>query len=338
MRTPVLAVVMCLLARVSVAQHCDPGRWNNGSYPFTGEAQGVRVYYSPDPKDAGVNSDGNVQFMVIGLVNEPGVCTITEEREVSCSAQQTRVLWQRTYADSDWPSAQDSTYEGNRQWGAYGARSPIGIAANHFCGVMGQLRRLAPGETVRDWSPSPPEERRPAGASPVLSAEGKDAQACNGADMQACYELGRLYARGEGVAQDYARAVQLYDQACKGGVTFSCTNLGVSYELGNGVAQDYARALQLYDQACNEGDMLGCHNLGALYEGGRGVAQDYARARQLYFQACNVGEMRGCNDLGVLYENGHGGVQDYAQARLLYERACRGGLELACGNVRRFRQ
>jgi TPR repeat protein len=38
-----------------------------------------------------------------------------------------------------------------------------------------------------------------------------------------------MYANGQGVKQDYFKAVKLYKKACDGGVFLGCNNLGVRY-------------------------------------------------------------------------------------------------------------
>jgi hypothetical protein len=50
--------------------------------------------------------------------------------------------------------------------------------------------------------------------------------------------------------------------------------LALQYEHGEGVAQDYSRALQLYCDAANYGDPRAFLNLGWMYANGRGVPHD----------------------------------------------------------------
>jgi soluble lytic murein transglycosylase-like protein len=50
--------------------------------------------------------------------------------------------------------------------------------------------------------------------------------------------------------------------------------LALQYENGEGVARDYARAVQLYCDAANHGDARAFLNLGWMYANGRGVARD----------------------------------------------------------------
>ncbi len=45
---------------------------------------------------------------------------------------------------------------------------------------------------------------------------------CDDGNATACYNLGALYANGERVTRDLARAVSLYQQACDGGLARAC--------------------------------------------------------------------------------------------------------------------
>ena len=93
-----------------------------------------------------------------------------------------------------------------------------------------------------------------------------------------------------------------------------CFNLGVSYDEGNGGAQDFQRARELYQKACDGEDMTGCAGLGRLYALGQGGARDYQRAQELYRKACDRGELLGCRFLGSLYVDGQGGAKDSTPA------------------------
>ena len=65
-------------------------------------------------------------------------------------------------------------------------------------------------------------------------------------ELLALNNLGLLYARGEGVAQDYERAAGYFAQAATLGLRTAMTNLGVLYENGFGVPVDEAYAHELY--------------------------------------------------------------------------------------------
>ena len=93
-------------------------------------------------------------------------------------------------------------------------------------------------------------------------------------DAQAQLHLGVLYANGDGVPQDYAKARQWYEQAAAQGYAMAQYNLGVLYDNGDGVPQDYAQARQWYEQAAARGYAMAQTNLGVLYRSGHGVPQN----------------------------------------------------------------
>ena len=55
-------------------------------------------------------------------------------------------------------------------------------------------------------------------------------------------------------------------------------NLGLMYADGQGVPQDYQEAVKWFRKAAEQGDADAQHNLGALYVKGQGVPQDYILA------------------------------------------------------------
>ncbi|MBF1271437.1 MAG: sel1 repeat family protein, partial [Neisseria sp.] len=63
-------------------------------------------------------------------------------------------------------------------------------------------------------------------------------------NAQAQFNLGLMYANGQGVRQDDAQAVQWFRKAAEQGVAEAQYNLGVMYANGQGVRQDDAQAVQ----------------------------------------------------------------------------------------------
>jgi len=53
------------------------------------------------------------------------------------------------------------------------------------------------------------------------------------------------------------------------------------------VAQDYSKAISLFQKACDGRYITGCALLGRLYESGYGINRDYSEARLLYQKACD---------------------------------------------------
>jgi hypothetical protein len=63
-----------------------------------------------------------------------------------------------------------------------------------------------------------------------------------------------MYANGEGVAQDNAKAVEWYQKAADQGHARAQFNLGVKYANGEGVTQDNTKAVKWYQKAAAQGD------------------------------------------------------------------------------------
>ena len=88
----------------------------------------------------------------------------------------------------------------------------------------------------------------------------KTLQAAKQGNVDAQYNLGVMYAIGQGVPQDDAQAVQWYRQTAEQGDAQAQVLLGIAYESGRGVRQDLALAQEWYGKACDNGDQIGCNN------------------------------------------------------------------------------
>jgi TPR repeat protein len=123
-------------------------------------------------------------------------------------------------------------------------------------------------------------------------------QACiDWSDGRACTALGYMYAAGQGVEKDEAKAVELYEKGCKYRDPRGCTAHGLMLAGGVGAAKDLAKAAESFQQGCERADLRGCTNLGFLYMTGQGVAKDEAQALTLFQKACDGGNAVGCNNL-----------------------------------------
>ena len=112
-------------------------------------------------------------------------------------------------------------------------------------------------------------------------------------DAGAQYELGRMYAWGQGVPQNYAQAVSWHRKAAEQGHADAQYNLGVAYNKGQGVPRDYVQALSWYRKAAAQGDARAQNNLGFMYANGEGVPQDYVIAYALYKISATSGPSSG---------------------------------------------
>ena len=68
-------------------------------------------------------------------------------------------------------------------------------------------------------------------------------------ETKAQYNLGLMYANGQGGTQDDTEAVRWYRKAAKQGEAKAQTVLGFMYDNGRGVTQDYTEAARWYRKA-----------------------------------------------------------------------------------------
>lgn len=96
--------------------------------------------------------------------------------------------------------------------------------------------------------------------------------------MTARNNLGLMYAAGEGVPRDGARAIHWLRRPAEEGVGIAQNNLGLLYVMGNGTPPDGAEAARWLLRAAEQGVTLAQENIGALYANGNGVPKDLIRA------------------------------------------------------------
>ena len=96
------------------------------------------------------------------------------------------------------------------------------------------------------------------------------------------YNLGLLYANGQGVTKDDAKARQWYEKAAVQGHVEAQVNLGILLMYARGGQQDYKMAVYYLRLAANQGNDLAQRRLGQMYERGDGVQQDYVKAYMWY--------------------------------------------------------
>jgi hypothetical protein len=197
----------------------------------------------------------------------------------------------------------------------------MGMAGNMFwiADQMQQCLEMKHGwvEQRKDSNPSsrpspPTSDDSDAARYEKLAAQGI-------ADSQ--YNLGRLYANGDGVPQDYAKAREWFEKAAAQGNALGQNSLGALYVKGYGVPQDYATALEWFKKSAAQGNAVGQNSLGNMYANGYGVPQDYAKAREWFEKSAAQGYAVAQNALGALYADGQGVPQDYVRAYMWYSLA-----------------
>lgn len=152
-------------------------------------------------------------------------------------------------------------------------------------------------------------------------------------DANAQYNLGLMYAKGEGVAKDYAAAAKWYSKAADQGNINAQYNLGLMYSNGEGVPKNESEAMKWYLKAANQGDASAANNLGTIYDEGKGAFKDYAEALKWYRKAAEEGIATAQFNLAVMYDIGQGVTKDYAEALKWYRKAADQGNAGALTNL-----
>ncbi|MGD9538722.1 MAG: tetratricopeptide repeat protein [Alphaproteobacteria bacterium] len=125
-------------------------------------------------------------------------------------------------------------------------------------------------------------------------------------DAMAQAWMGSLYANGEGVPVDDAKAFSWYLRSAEAGNPQAQANVGTFYIMGKGVARDDAEAIRWLEAAAAQNDANAQFNLAVLCTKGQGVKEDKARAAALYRAAAERGHYPSQARLGHAYANGIG--------------------------------
>jgi hypothetical protein len=144
-------------------------------------------------------------------------------------------------------------------------------------------------------------------------------------DSEAQIALAVLYAKGEGVPQNYAEAAAWFRRAAEKGVMRAQYDLGVLYERGRGVPEDAAQAVAWYRKAAEQNHPLAQYNLAVAFTKGEGVHRDPFEAAVWYHRAAAQGVVAAMVNLAILYERGEGVETSTADAYAWYRAAARRG-------------
>ena len=107
-------------------------------------------------------------------------------------------------------------------------------------------------------------------------------------DAAAQLEYGRLLkTTGNGVEQDWKKAVEMLQRAADNGNADAQWELGLMYEFSNQVTQDESKALELYRKSADAGSPIGLYMLAHCYQHGIAIEEDLAVSDSLYTQSFN---------------------------------------------------
>jgi TPR repeat protein len=178
-------------------------------------------------------------------------------------------------------------------------------------------------------------------AAPAMNAGNSDlAVRAEAGDPVAQYQLGKTYADGNGMPQDYSVAAGWYSKSAAKGNADAQNGLGILYMNGFGVPKDKAQAVRWYRQAAFQKNASAMFNLGAAYYNGDGVDVDDTLAYSWFLLALEHGSTKamdavaraehelgpttqryGLDRVAQMYANGDGIPQDYSSAARWWRKA-----------------
>ncbi|MEX2296600.1 MAG: tetratricopeptide repeat protein [Dongiaceae bacterium] len=125
---------------------------------------------------------------------------------------------------------------------------------------------------------------------------------------------------------DYPTALVLFTPLAEGGDPLSQHNLGVLYEKGLGVAQNDAMALAWYKRAAEQGNPQSTYNIGMMILDGRGAGPDPVVAAQWVQISADLGFPLAQHTLGHFYLEGTGVEQNAGEAIHWFSKAAEAGV------------
>lgn len=140
--------------------------------------------------------------------------------------------------------------------------------------------------------------------------------------------MGRGKKEPEDSQKELTRLEQLQAAAEKGDATAAC-RLGRMYAEGLEVSQDWQRAATWFRKAAQEGSPEGAYQLGWLAETGNGMPQNWEKAAKWYRTAAEQGYVDAQWRLGLCHRDGRGVAKDPIWAQVWLKKAVEQGHEEA---------
>ncbi|KAF9901565.1 hypothetical protein EC991_006013 [Linnemannia zychae] len=144
-------------------------------------------------------------------------------------------------------------------------------------------------------------------------------------DAEYQYRIGLQYVDGQGVAQDFSKALKWLLKAANQGHAPAQLQVANIYRFGLGRAKDSSKALKWFLRAADQGYGDAEYNVGMMYDTGNGVAKDSSISMKWFLKAAEHENAYACWQIGFKYKGGHGVPLDYSKAREWYWKAAEKG-------------
>lgn len=120
---------------------------------------------------------------------------------------------------------------------------------------------------------------------------------------EATCELAKRYLNGDGVEQNYGKALQLYLEAAKAGSANAQSQLGIMYSEGKGTNVNCNEAVKWYNKAVQQNYSKAKYNLGVRYYQGQCVNRDVGKALNFFKDCSGAGIAKCMSNVGIIYKN-----------------------------------
>jgi len=149
--------------------------------------------------------------------------------------------------------------------------------------------------------------------------------AAEGGDAKAQFNLAVMYAKGEGIQQDYSKAREWYEKAAEQGHSKAQFYLSVlcyqdSINDGGGYIKE---AIEWGEKAAEQGDPEAQYNVGFMHCTGYGG--DDTKGIAWCEKAANQGHVEAQYNLGYIYQKGYYGIPDETKADEWFAKAAEQG-------------
>lgn len=170
---------------------------------------------------------------------------------------------------------------GNKAWSGRRAGGQDGMS---LIGLLVLLLLVAGG--VYWWMGRGKVEEEPPEETPLTRLQ----TAAEGGDAVAAWKLGKIYAEGVEVEQDWSQAVKWFRMSAQAGNSEGEYQFGLLFEKGNGVPQDWGQAVGWYLKAAERGHADAQWKMGICHRDGREVPQDPIWAKVWLEKAARQGQ------------------------------------------------
>lgn len=122
------------------------------------------------------------------------------------------------------------------------------------------------------------------------------------------------YYDGDGVDQDFTKALEYFQIAADQGDGFAQAMVGKCHYEGTVVDQDFTEAVKYFQYSAMSGNVDGWNSLGACYYEGKGVMQSYKLAFKCFQEAAKQNDPDALFMIGLYYYEGRVVEQNFATA------------------------